>query len=137
MKTTKLLLPLLLFSVTFSSAFALGSGGPGKEKDKIISQARKLAKEADQGDWFSYALAADKCIRIGENLEEARKWIEQSTSIKETGYNLSIEGDFFMKKGDLFRAIESYERSLAIGSLNEEGFDPAKVQTKLMRARRI
>lgn len=135
MKASKFAPIIFLFSVLLAPFIA--SANPSNEKEDIIEQARKLVKEAKPNDWFSYALAADKCIRIGENLEEAEKWLQSSLDIKETGYNLSIQGDFYLKKGDVSLAIESYERSLHLGSLNEEGFDPAKVQAKIMQARRI
>ncbi len=137
MKASKINTIALLLTVLAFPLLSLGSTSPESEKEEIIAKARKLVKEANPNDWFVYAVAAEKCIRISANLEEAESWIERSLDIKETGYNLSIQGDLYLQKGDYKLAIESFERSLQIGSLQEEGFDPAKIQAKIMQVRRI
>ena len=134
MKTLKSLPIIFLLFATSFAAFAHKSVEfPVNNESEIVKQARDIVKGAKANDWYSYALAAEKCLRIATNIEEAKSWLETSVKIKEAGFNTMLLGDYHLISGDREKAVELYKKSLLVADLNEEGYDPAKVQAKILR----
>ena len=100
--------------------------------DRIIRQAQQEVATAAADDWRTLAVAAKKCLNKGVNVEEATAWLHRSLAIKETRYNLIIQGDVYAGNGLAEAALESYSRSIRVGKLTDPGYTDLATQRKIV-----
>lgn len=122
---------IVLLHVLFSVAF-LAWNAHATNDDKLIEKARTAVAIAEPGDWFTLASWAEKCIKKGVNLKEAGEWVEKSIAIRETAFNVSVKGDYYVAIKENEKALEAYLRSLELVSAEDE-FDVAAVQSKIAK----
>ncbi|GAB4334828.1 MAG: hypothetical protein OHK0038_12280 [Flammeovirgaceae bacterium] len=127
MKTFKSIFAALLIMVTSLFAFQASAND-----DKLVEKARTAVSSASPDDWYTLASWAEKCIKKGVNLKEAAEWLDKSISIKETAYNLSVKGDYYVANKLPEKALETYIRSIELGRTDEE-FDMQAVQNKITK----
>jgi tetratricopeptide (TPR) repeat protein len=102
-----------------------------QKTDKVTLKTREAVSKASPDDWYTFAEAAEKCINKGVNLNEASQWLERSLEIKETSYNLSVKGDYYMANRLPEKALKYYVKSIEVGKEETHEFDVSAVQKKI------
>lgn len=124
------LLRIGLFSALFLSVTMLSA-----KPDKFFEKVSTEVASASPDDWMTYAKSAEKLIRKGTHLTEAKEWLIKSLSIKETAYNLEVMGDYYIANNLPKEAVDFYLKSMQSSqSVNFEA-DVRKVQEKMFRAK--
>ena len=124
------LLRLGLFSVLCLSVSVLSA-----KPDKLFEKVSTEVASASPDDWMTYAKSAEKLIRKGSHLTEAKEWLTKSLSIKETAYNLEVMGDYYVANNLPKEAVNFYLKSMqSAQSVNFEA-DVRQVQDKMFRAK--
>ncbi|MGB3850285.1 MAG: hypothetical protein WA958_09980 [Tunicatimonas sp.] len=101
--------------------------------DRTTERARQAVEEASPDDWHTLARSAKLCIAKGVNLKEAAGWLKQSLDIKETPYNLCVQGDYYVKNRLPEQALESYSKSIRVGKISDPSYADAATQKKILR----
>jgi hypothetical protein len=127
MKSLRTIFAALLIMATSLFAFQASAND-----DKLVEKARTAVSSASPDDWHTLASWAEKCIKKGVNLKEASEWLDKSIAIRETAYNLSVKGDYYVANKLPEKALESYIRSLELGR-TDENFDIEAVQNKITK----
>lgn len=109
----------------------------GPKETKAVQKAREMVEEAGYHDWMTLAKAAEKCLAVDQNLKEAYGWLEKSLEINETVYNLTLQGDYFLKNDLPRKAMNSYLKALDMGRRNIEDFDARELELKVWKVRNI
>lgn len=119
--------------VLSSSANAFGPFEKKSEEkvDKVTQKAREAVSNATADDWLTYAKSAEKCIKKGVNLKEAGEWIDKSLTIKESPYNLTIKGDYFLASNLPDKALEFYVKGLKVGKSEDINFNGTYIQERI------
>ena len=104
-------------------------------KDKVVEKAREAVATNYDNNWKVFATSAAMVLEKGIALDEAKKWLDTSIQIKETSFNLELMGDYFMAKGESYKAMDYYVQSLI--TLKETSIDPNtdNLQAKIWKAR--
>ncbi len=89
--------------------------------------------EEEIGDlWQPPFRAASYCLQEDFNLDQAMDWINLSTSIKETYWNMRVKAQLEAKKGMRDYAIVSMSKAIELGEkMENEPFDFAEMKAKL------
>jgi hypothetical protein len=128
---------LIALSQMFFVVVLLGGTTTGlfatERTDRTTERARQAVKEASPDDWHTLAKSAERCIVKGVNLKEAAAWLEQSLTIKETPYNLRVQGDYYVKNRLPEQALESYSKSIRVGKLSDPSYSDAATQKKIVK----
>lgn len=133
-RTVSTLAAGLMLTATAGMALA----GPNeKSESRAVQKARAMVEEAAYHDWFTLAKAAERCIVIDKNLKEAYDWLAQSVEIRETVYNLTVLGDYYLKNDLPREAINSYLKALGMGRREIEDFDGRQLEQKVWVVRNI
>lgn len=122
-----MLVVLFLIGSTSTSLLA------NQNSDRTTERARQAVEQASPDDWHTLAKSAKQCIAKGVNLKEAAGWLNQSLAIKETAYNLQVQGDYYVKNQLPDRALESYSKSIRVGRLNDPSYADADTQDKIVK----
>ena len=120
------------FFVACLSAASFQSFAAARPTDRIVRQAQQEVATAAADDWRTLAVAAEKCLSKGINVEEATDWLHRSLDIKETSYNLKLQGDVYARNGLAEAALESYSRSIRIGKLTDTDYADLATQHKIV-----
>ncbi len=127
----------LIFSRMFVVVFLMGSIAPSllaaHRVDRTTERARRAVEQASPDDWHTLAESAERCISKGVNLKEAATWLDQSLAIKETAYNLQVQGDYYVKNQLPDRALESYSKSIRVGRIDDPSYTDAATQAKIVK----
>lgn len=127
----------LIFSRMFVVIFLMGSTATSllanQRVDRTTERARQAVEQASPDDWHTLAESAERCIAKGVNLKEAAAWLDQSLAIKETAFNLRVQGDYYVKNQLPDRALESYSKSIRVGKLNDSSYADAATQAKIVK----
>ncbi len=127
----------IVFSRVFVVLFLIGSTSitllANQNSDRTTKRARQAVEQASPDDWHTLAESAEQCIAKGVNLKEAAGWLNQSLAIKETVYNLQVQGDYYVKNQLPERALESYSKSIRVGKLNDPSYVSATTQAKIVK----
>lgn len=115
----------------------LAAEAAGPKGNKAVQKAREMVEEAGTHDWLTLAKAAEKCFLVDQNLKEAYDWLQKSLEINETVYNLTLQGDYFLKNDLPRRAMSSYLKALDMGHRNIEEFDAQELEKKVWKVRNI
>jgi hypothetical protein len=99
--------------------------------DKTTLKTRAAVSNASPNDWHTLAEAAERCIRKGVNMKEASQWLERSLEIKETAYNMSVKGDYYLANRLPQKALEFYAKSIELGKIEDPKYDPTPTQKKI------
>jgi len=131
--TKKVRLIMLALATVFvsTSVYAL----PKATENKTVEKARLAVEEAAPDDWYTYAEAAQKCMKKKLNLKEAKVWLQRSLDIKETPYNLSVMGDYYNMNKLPEKALEYYVKSLRLGLEQDIAYEDHATHAKMMKAR--
>lgn len=105
--------------------------------NKKVQKARAMVEEAGDHDWMALAKAAETCFVVDQNLKEAYGWLEKSLEINETVYNLTLQGDYFLKNDLPRKAMNSYLKALETGRRNIKDFDARELERKIWKVRNI
>lgn len=121
-----------LFLVSLASAsFASSMNKDDEKEDKVTMKMRESVSKASPDDWYTLAMAAEKCIKKGVNLTEASEWLDKSLSIKETSYNLTVKGDYYKANRLPDKALEYYVKAIRAGKAEDATFNSAEIQEKI------
>ncbi len=127
----------IIFSRMFIVLFLMGSTATtllaNQRVDRTTKRARQAVEQASPDDWHTLAKSAERCITKGVNLKEAATWLEQSLAIKETVYNLRVQGDYYVKNQLPDRALESYSKSIRVGRIDDPSYADATTQAKIVK----
>ncbi len=99
--------------------------------EQAMANIRAAMAEMKPDDWQTPYRAAQYCFQAGTNLDEAIKWAEQSVSIKEGYFNLSLLADMKMKMGSRQDAVSTAERALKVGKEDPNKPDTRTLEKKL------
>lgn len=121
-----------MFVVLFLTGSTATSLLAGQRSDRTTERARQAVEQASPDDWHTLAKSAERCIAKGVNLKEAAAWLNQSLAIKETAYNLRVQGDYYVKNQLPERALESYSKSIRVGKLDDPSYADAATQKKIV-----
>lgn len=128
---------LLSLSLVGLSTLARAEGPKERSESKMVQKARERVEEAAYHDWYTLAKAAERCIVLDQNLKEAYDWLSKSIEIKESVYNCTVLGDYYLKN-DLPRdAMNSYLKALGMGRSEIEDFDGRELERKIWKVRSI
>lgn len=120
---------LLGMAFTLSSTFAVTG-------DKTTEKARTAVEKAAPDDWETLAEAAQLCIRKKVNLKEAKQWLDESLSIKESALGMEVTGDYYMLNKLYDKAIKSYISSMLILKQKDNLADTEYLQDKIRKAKK-
>lgn len=129
-----LALGLALAGATTTSVVA---GPKEKSESKAVQKARLMVENAAYHDWHTLAKAAERCIVIDRNLKEAYDWLAKSIEIRESVYNLTVLGDYYLKNDLPVKAMNSYLKALALGRSDIADFDGRQLESKVWVVRNI
>ncbi len=82
---------------------------------KALADARAAVAAAKPDDWRTPFQAASWFVQAETNMDEARKWVEQSIAVKETYNNLSLKSQMLAKEGKTGEAIPLAEKAIQLG----------------------
>ncbi|MFY0598674.1 MAG: hypothetical protein JXR03_03310 [Cyclobacteriaceae bacterium] len=102
---------------------------------KLVEKAKKAVEEAESNDWETLAQSAEICFIKKENLEQAVQWINKSIEIKETTYNLEVQGDYLSSIGKRKEAKSAYYKAILIAKESEFDANTGRLQKKLWKLR--
>jgi hypothetical protein len=126
-----------ILSRMFVMVFLVGSTAPSllatSRIDRTTERARRAVEQASPDDWHTLAKSAEQCIDKGVNLKEAATWLNQSLAIKETAYNLRVQGDYYVMNQLPERALESYSKSIRVGKLDDPSYADVATQKKIVK----
>ncbi len=108
-----------------------------KDSKKTVQKAREMVEAAGYHDWKTLAKAAEKCLVKDQNLKEAYEWLEKSIEINETVYNLTLQGDYFLKNDLPRKAMLSYLKALEMGRKEIKDYDGRELELKVWKVRNI
>lgn len=120
----------IIFLFALLAAFTFNANATND--DKLVEKARTAVAIAEPDDWFTLASWAEKCIKKEVNLKEAGEWLDRSIAIRETAYNYSVKGDYYVATKQYEKALQAYVRSLELANKDDE-FDVATVQSKIAK----
>ena len=128
----------VFFAALLTGSFAsLAMASPvtsNEEKtDKVTLKTRDAVSNAAPDDWYTYAESASKCIKKGVNLNEANEWLRKSLEIKETAYNLSVMGDYYIANRLPNEALKYYVKSIEAGKNEDPDFNASEIQGKIAK----
>ena len=96
--------------------------------EMIMNNAEKEIDEV----WEPPFQAASYLLREDANLDKAMEWINLSTSIKETYWNMRIKAQLQAKLDKKKEAIQTMTEAIALGEkMKDEPFDFSQMKTKL------
>lgn len=127
----RMMMALAIVFVFTSGVYA----APKATENKTVEKARLAVEEAAPDDWFTYAEAAQKCMKKKVNLKEAKTWLQKSLDIKETPYNLAVMGDYYHMNKLPEKALEYYVNSLRLGLEQDINYEDQATHAKMMKAR--
>ena len=129
----RMMMALAIVLVFTSGVYA----APTATDNKTVEKARLKVEEAAPDDWFTYAEAAQKCMKKKVNLKEAKTWLQKSLDIKETPYNLAVMGDYYHMNKLPEKALEYYVKSLRLGLEQDITYEDHVTHAKMMKARSV
>lgn len=92
----------------------------------------KNANEEVNDIWTTPYRAANYFLEQGINLDTAMEWIDLSTSVKETYWNLRVKAQLQAKQGKKEEAIQTMTQAIALGEeMESEPFDFSRMKAKL------
>ena len=130
-KNVRLIMMALATVFVSTSVYA----APKATENKTVEKARLAVEEAAPDDWYTYAEAAQKCMKKKVNLKEAKTWLQKSLNIKETPYNLAVMGDYYNMNKLPEKALEYYVKSLRLGLEQDINYQDHVTHAKMMKAR--
>lgn len=116
---------------------ARAEGPKERNESRTVQKAREMVEESAYHDWRTLAKAAERCIVIDKNLKEAYDWLEMSIELKETVYNLTVLGDYYLKNDLPVKAMNSYLKALGIARNEVRDFDGRELESKIWVVRNI
>ncbi len=111
---------LLTVSVSFAN-----TGSKAEEK------AREAVENAAPDDWHTLAESAEKLMRNKKNLKEANEWIDRSIEIKETTYNHTLKGDYFVAVKMPDKALDYYVKAMQLAREEDKNAELSSLQQKV------
>ncbi|UII33759.1 hypothetical protein LVD17_08005 [Fulvivirga ulvae] len=105
--------------------------------DKVTEKAREAVSNAAPDDWETLAKAADMCIKKKVNLTEAKEWLDNSLSIKESALGLEVAGDYYMLNKLYDQAINNYVKSMLLTKEKDFYADTEGLQAKIDKAKKL
>lgn len=116
---------------------ARAEGPKERNESRTVQKAREMVEESAYHDWRTLAKAAERCIVIDKNLKEAYDWLEMSIELKETVYNLTVLGDYYLKNDLPVKAMNSYLKALGTARNEFRDFDGRELENKIWVVRNI
>ena len=105
--------------------------------DKAVEKAREAVENASPDDWMTLAKSADKLIQRKKNLKEANEWLEKSLAIKETVYNLTVRGDYYLVNNLPDKALDYYVKAMNLAKSEDADADITGIQMKVAQITNI
>ena len=100
--------------------------------EQALASARAAMSSLAADDHQTAYRSASFAFQNNVALDEARQWIDKSTSIKETWLNLRLKADMLAKEGKKTEAISFAERAIATGKANNAPPDElAKIEKQI------
>jgi hypothetical protein len=91
-----------------------------------VNQAMANIKDALESDWVvPYRAASFVHMNNVGDKTEARKWIDQSVTIRETYWNMRLKAEILAAEGSIKEAIAIAEKAVQIGKENKD--EPGEV----------
>ena len=103
------------------------------KNSKILNKHREIVQESAPDDWYTLAYCAEQCIKKNIVNKEVDEWINKSSKIKRTSFNLEIKGDYYMKNRLPDKAGEFYLEAIRVGLEEDNNFDSSGLQGKIAR----
>lgn len=116
---------------------AWAEGPKERNESRAVQKAREMVEESAYHDWHTLAKAAERCIVIDKNLKEAYDWLEMSIELKETVYNLTVLGDYYLKNDLPVKAMNTYLKALGMARNENRAFDGSELESKIWVVRNI
>ena len=125
----------IIKSLVIVSIACISFAGFAADNNQTVLKSRKMVELAAADDWKALADAAKNCIDKKTNLAEANEWLDKSLTIKTTGYNLLVKGDYYMATNLPEKALESYVAAMKLILSENPNADLKELQGKITKAK--
>lgn len=131
MKKLSLILILLFLSAGFTFGVVWDNNAA---EEALIEEVKIKADKVKEGDWKALADCAKTLLEKRINYGEVKDWLEKSVSVKETWYNVSLMGDYYVNTRDFDKAYENYIKAIRLAHLDGKPDKVGAIQWKLLVA---
>jgi hypothetical protein len=97
----------------FSTSIVFADGNDTRTAE-LIDKHQTIIDNAKVTDWKTYAQCANELVSNRISNEEILSWINKSIEIKETIFNRTVKGDFFLLEGEYINAKKEYVKAISL-----------------------